>query len=327
MSTVVQRTPRSGRQSLFFQDLASPVSARRGKFSSPGQAAGASSLWRESISVSDLPPPPIYTLEDRSDISPESGIPDYQISPETKSDPRSPIQTVNREFSSPAKSKSEASTSYASKVVQQNQQSSPGLSWWSHTSAKSGGGQDEMGRGSPVEGVVQSGGLDTVPPSREVAGAEVQRNSLPAGNYNGEEWITVYGFSPEDTNLVIREFEKCGRILKHVPGPRDSNWIHILYQNRSDAQKALTKNGMQINGALIVGVKSLDPLQRQALNERLANQGFMPLPPPSARTTEGNKFGSPSYLQNGNTSARQTGAIASPAKSVVSKIMDLMFGV
>ncbi|KAI9107872.1 hypothetical protein K1719_021208 [Acacia pycnantha] len=326
MSTVVQRTPRSGRQSLFFQDLASPVSARRGKFSSSGQAAGASSLWRESISVSDLPPPPIYTLEDRSDISPESGIPDYQISPETKSDPRSPIQTVNREFSSPTKSKSEASTSYASKGVQQNQQSSPGLSWWSHTSAKSGGGQDETGRGSPVVGVIQSGALDTVPPLREVARTEVHRNSLPAGNHNGEEWITVYGFSPGDTNLVIREFEKCGRILKHVPGPRDSNWIHILYQNRSDAQKALTKNGMQINGALIVGVKSLDPLQRQALNERLANQGFMPLPPPSARTTEGNTFGSP-YLQNGNTSARQTGAIASPAKSVVSKIMDLMFGV
>ena len=37
-------------------------------------------------------------------------------------------------------------------------------------------------------------------------------------------------------------------------------------QNRSDAQKALNKNGMQLNGVLIVGVKSLDPIQRQALN-------------------------------------------------------------
>ncbi|XP_028778955.1 nuclear pore complex protein NUP35-like [Neltuma alba] len=327
MSTVVQRTPRSGRQSLFFQDLASPVSARRGKFSSPGQAAAASSLWRESTSVSDLPPPPIYTLEDRSDISPESGIPDYQISPETKSDPRSPIQTVNREFSTPAKSKSEASTSYALKGVQQNQQSSPGLSWWSPTSAKSGGEQDEKGRSSPVEGVVQSGALVTVPPPREVARTDVQRNSLPAGNHNEGEWITVYGFSPGDTNLVLREFEKCGRILRHVPGPRDSNWMHILYQNQSDAQRALNKNGMQINGALIVGVKPLDPLQRQALNERLANQEFMPLPPLSARATEGNTFRSPPYIQNGSTSTRQAGAIASPAKSVVSKIMDLMFGV
>ena len=37
-------------------------------------------------------------------------------------------------------------------------------------------------------------------------------------------------FLPVDTNLVLREFEKCGIILKHVPGPRDANWMNILYQ-------------------------------------------------------------------------------------------------
>ncbi|KAF2323461.1 hypothetical protein GH714_035574 [Hevea brasiliensis] len=76
----------------------------------------------------------------------------------------------------------------------------------------------------------------------------MQRNCLPAGNLDEEEWVTVYGFSPGDTNLVLREFERCGLILKHVPGPRDANWMHILYQSRSDAQKALSKNGMQVNG-------------------------------------------------------------------------------
>lgn len=102
-------------------------------------------------------------------------------------------------------------------------------------------------------------------------------------------------------------------------------------QNRSDAQKALNKNGMQINGVLIVGVKPLDPMQRLALNERLNNQGFMPLPLPSARNSEVSTLKAPSrpyYLQNGSSSARQTGGtIASPTKSLVSKIMDLMFGV
>lgn len=29
---------------------------------------------------------------------------------------------------------------------------------------------------------------------------------------------------------MLREFEKCGVILKHVPGPREANWMHILYQ-------------------------------------------------------------------------------------------------
>ncbi|BAT91634.1 hypothetical protein LR48_Vigan05g209100 [Vigna angularis] len=331
MSATVQRTPRSGRQSLFFQDLASPVSTRRGKVSSPGQAAAVSALWRENFGSSDLPPPPVFTLEDRSDFSPESGILDYQVSPEIKSDTRTPIQTSNREFSTPGKNKSEASTSYALRGVQQNQQTSPGMSWWSPATAKSGGEQDEKGKSSPVEGVVQPGALITLPPPLEVARPEVQRNSLPAGNLNEEEWVTVYGFSPGDTNMVLREFEKCGEILKHVPGPRDANWMHILYQNRSDAHKALNKNGMQINGVLIVGVKLLDPMQRQALNERLNNQGFMPLPLPSVRNSEVSTLKAPArsyYAQNGNSTARQTGGtIASPTKSLVSKIMDLMFGV
>ena len=88
---------------------------------------------------------------------------------------------------------------------------------------------------------------------------------------------------------------------------------------------------MQINGAIIVGVKAVDPMQRQALDERLNNQGFMPLLPPSSRTSESNTSRTPSrpyYLQNGNAIARQTGgAIASPTKSLATKIMDLMFGV
>ncbi|XWS18959.1 hypothetical protein CRYUN_Cryun32bG0089700 [Craigia yunnanensis] len=328
MSTAVHRTPKSGRQSLFFQDLASPVSARRGKFSSPCQAAAISALWRENFGGSDLPPPPMYTLEDRSDFSPESGILDYPMSPEIKSDPRTPVQSSGRDFSTPAKSKSGASTSFSVLNGQQSQQSPTSLSWWSPTKA-SGGEQDDKGKGSPVEGVVQPGALIILPPPREVARPEIQRNSIPAGNLDEEEWVTVYGFSPADTNLVLREFEKCGVILKHVPGPRDANWMHILYLDRSDAQRALSKNGMQINGVLIVGVKPVDPMQREALNERLNNQGFMTLPPPSSKSPELSNFrpSRPYHLQNGNTNARQSGvAIANPTKSLGTKVMEFMFG-
>ncbi|CAN6573354.1 unnamed protein product [Malus baccata var. baccata] len=330
MSTTVHRTPKSGRQSLFFQDLASPVSSRRGKFSTPGQAAAVSALWRESGGGSDLPPPPLYTLEDRSDFSPESGIPDYPVSPEIKSDPRTPVHSFGRDSSTPVKGKSEASTSYALSNGHHAQQGSASMSWWSPS--KSGGEQEEKGKSSPVEGVVQPLALITLPPPREVARPEMQRNTLPTANLNEEEWVTVYGFSPADTNLVLREFEKCGVILKHVPGPRDANWMHILYQSYSDAQKALSKNGTQINGALIIGVKPLDPMQRHALNERVANQGFMTFPPqPSMKHAELNASRAPSrpyYLLNSNTSAQKSGgAIASPTKSLVSKVMDLMFGV
>lgn len=265
----MQRSSKSGRPSLFFNDLATPVSSRRGKFSTSGQAAAVSALWRENFVSSDLPPPPVFTLEDRSDFSPESGVLDYPVSPEAKSDPRTPIQSSGKEFSTPLKNKSEASTSNALTA-----------SWWSPV--KSTSDQEDKGKGSPVDGVVQPGALITLPPPREVASPEMQRSSLPVGNLNEEEWVTVYGFSPGDTNLVLREFEKCGVILKHVPGPRNANWMHILYQNRADAQKALSKNGMQINEVLMVGVKPVDPMQRQALDERANKPGFMTLPPPSS---------------------------------------------
>ena len=103
------------------------------------------------------------------------------------------------------------------------------------------------------------------------------------------------------------------------------------FQNRADARKALSKNGSQINGVLIVGVKLVDPGQRQALDERANNQGFMPLPPASSSGLNSEQFrlntAHPDYLQNGTSTTKQSGAIASPAKSVVSRVMDLMFGV
>ncbi|CDY30157.1 BnaC05g37050D [Brassica napus] len=330
------RTPKTGRQSLLFQDLASPVSARRGKFSTPGQAAAVSALWRENLGGSDLPPPPMYTLDDRSDFSPESGIADYSASPDVKSETRTPFQSSGKNFVTPGKGKLEASPSFSLlSGQQQSQQVSGSPSWWSQS--KGGGSsaeQEDKGKGSPVEGVVQPGALVTLPPPREVARPEVQRQVIPTGNVQEEEWVTVYGFSPSDTNLVLREFEKCGMIVKHVPGPRNANWMHILYQNRSDAQKALSKTGMMINGVVIVGVKPVDPIQRQALNERLNNQGFMPLPPPSS--TRDSEFNTargasshPNYLQNGSAFSPQPtgGAMAVPSKSMVSKFVDLMFGV
>lgn len=349
MSSSIHRTPKSsGRQSLFFNDLATPVTNRRsasGKFTTPGQAAAVSALWRENFANSDLPPPPMFTLEDRSDFSPESGIQDYPVgSPEHNSNPRTTARTPSNKFfpSSPNKSpqpNSNPSTSsyalFGNQPSQASQSPAGSSSWWSAGGRSEGGGDDKgkgSGPGSPVDGVVhrQPEPLLTLPPPREVARPEVQRNSVPVGTIDEEEWVTIYGFSPADTNLVLREFEKCGAILKHVPGPRDSNWMHILYQSRFDAQRALSKNGMQLNGALIIGVKPVDPMQRQSLSDRLHNQGFMPIPPPtSTRKSDSVAFNASarSYHQNGTANTSQsTGTMASPAKSVVSKIVDLMFG-
>lgn len=181
--------------------------------------------------------------------------------------------------------------------------------------------------------------LITLPPPREVARPEMPRDSAPAaGRVDEEEWVTVFGFSPGDTNLVLREFEKCGIVLRHVPGPRDANWMHILYQSRHDAQKALVKHGQQLNSVLIIGVKPVDARQQQYLNESMNEnyQGSATVPflsppvAPSGFATRNALAPLPSNsMPNGscNESSRgASGAIASPSKSILSKVMDLMFG-
>ncbi|KAG7547610.1 hypothetical protein ISN44_As12g028320 [Arabidopsis suecica] len=60
--------------------------------------------------------------------------------------------------------------------------------------------QDDKGKGSPVEGVVQPGALVTLPPPREVA---TKRQIIPSGNLDEEEWVTVYGFSPGDNHQYL----------------------------------------------------------------------------------------------------------------------------
>ncbi|XP_019704081.2 nuclear pore complex protein NUP35 [Elaeis guineensis] len=347
-SSPLPRSSKPGRLSPFFRDLATPVSAhhRGGRFATPGQAAAVSALWRENFSSSDPPPPPVFTLDDRADFSPEPALaeipPPSPASPSgTRSGTPPPFSrggsgsfSRSPSLSSPSALKIRAEVN-GSEGKQAAPQSPESLSWIH---------RGEKDRGSPVDGVVEPGALLMLPPPREVARPEAQKSSsAPNGGLNEEAWVTVFGFAPGDTNLVLREFEKCGPILKHVPGPRDANWMHILYQNQYDAQKALAKNGTQINSVLIIGVKPVDPMQRQFLTEKhntISHGGFMvSLPSKSSYTARSSAAPSslgalpcPYHPQtSGNTisdSGRHSaGTIACPAKSVASKVLDLMFGI
>ena len=185
MSGTSERSTKSGRQTLFYRDLASPISSHRGKFSSPRQAAAVSALWRENFKESDLPPPPAFTLDDRSEISPERGLPDWPVSPEVKPDaekstfPGSPFLLRSRTEVSPPS-------------IEKQQQVSASSTWWSPS--KGLGEQESKEKGSLVNGVVLPGALITLPPPREVARPELQRNTPPLAGVDEEEWVTVYGY-------------------------------------------------------------------------------------------------------------------------------------
>ncbi|CAL5095869.1 unnamed protein product [Urochloa decumbens] len=320
-SPAASRRGRSERLSPFFRDLASPIPSHRGvsRFASAASASAGPSAT--------LPPPPIFTLDDRyasADFSPDPTASD--LLPVASSP--SPRGAASR---------------------------SP--SWDRGTVSLS-------APGSPMDGVVE-------PPRKEVLAlpppaspgtpppattAEAQSPVTPvqapvstepvanggSGEAEREEWVTVFGFSIGDTNIVLREFEKCGVILRHHSGPRDGNWIHLLYQRSYDARKALQKNGIQLSSGLIVGVKPIDPVHRQQLDQRLAGSsqgGFMvSLPSKSLAlksTGASNQLGAlprPYDLKantnvNRDAGRRATGSVAAPSRSIVSNVMDLIFGI
>lgn len=115
--------------------------------------------------------------------------------------------------------------------------------------------------------------------------------------------------------------------------------IFSYVQSRHDAQKALAKHGQQLNSVLIIGVKPVDPWQLQYLNENTnenyqgsARATFTSQPvAPSGFATRNALAPLPSNtLTNGScndsSNLGASGAVASPTKSVLSKVMDLMFG-
>ncbi|KAG7542333.1 High mobility group box domain superfamily [Arabidopsis thaliana x Arabidopsis arenosa] len=110
--------------------------------------------------------------------------------------------------------------------------------------------QDDKGKGSPVEGVVQPGALVTLPPPREVARPEVQRQIIPSGNLDEEEWVTVYGFSPGDNHQYLnfvqeteQDNKKKNKKEKDPLKPKHPIYAFLVYANEkwknlSDKKKA-----------------------------------------------------------------------------------------
>ncbi|KAJ3670974.1 hypothetical protein LUZ60_008400 [Juncus effusus] len=291
------------RVSPFFRDLASPIcsssSASRHHLRPPSTAAGAP--------PTAPPPPPLFSLDD---ISPDRDL----ASPSSWTPPVGPSFSRSTSLASPA--------------------AAPASSFRARLEEASGSGELERrkakGKGLAVEEeerVVESGALILHPTVDNESKHHIKRNESANGGMNEEEWVTVFGFYPSDTNTVLREFEKCGVILRHITGPRDANWIHILYQNRYDARRALERDGKQINSSVIIGVKLVDQMEKKILNEKIntnnnntqrKQNGFMVSNNPPAVRGKSNTVTVSGPHRSGN--------VAVPAKSIMSKALDLVFG-
>lgn len=118
-------------------------------------------------------------------------------------------------------------------------------------------------RGTP--GVGRPAASPAVPPPLQATTNFGYQQPSQQQDYD-DVWVTVYGFSQQDAPLVLQEFHRCGDIINWGNyGQPQANYMHIQFQNKYAAQRALARNGELLTSNLIIGVKALDPRHRRAI--------------------------------------------------------------
>ena len=67
-------------------------------------------------------------------------------------------------------------------------------------------------------------------------------------------WVTVYGFPTMAASYILSQFSCLGSILQHNISPT-GNWMHIQYQTKLQARKALSKNGKIFSNTIKIAVE------------------------------------------------------------------------
>ncbi|XP_022234180.1 nucleoporin Nup35 [Drosophila obscura] len=167
---------------------------------------------------------------------------------------------------------------------------------------------------SPLGGGGQCGGVDGVSSPR-----------------SGDFWVTIFGYVPGSSSMVLQHFTLCGTIVEVSHAPKNGNWMHVRFSSRIESDKALNFNQKVIGGNVMVGVTSCTEksiVDKENCNASLStsslNAGEQMQSPKSPRIRP---FVQQSYKLAQND-AKVVPAKDVPTKSsgLVDKAMDLLFG-
>ncbi|NXP09988.1 NUP35 protein, partial [Thinocorus orbignyianus] len=81
-----------------------------------------------------------------------------------------------------------------------------------------------------------------------------QGDSLTSEDQLDGTWVTVFGFPQASASYILLQFAQYGNILKHEMS-NTGNWMHIRYQSKLQARKALSKDGKIFGESIMIGVK------------------------------------------------------------------------
>ncbi|EIN06016.1 hypothetical protein PUNSTDRAFT_54314 [Punctularia strigosozonata HHB-11173 SS5] len=179
-------------------------------------------------------------------------------------------------------------------------------------------------------------------------------------------YVIVFGYPPDKYSTTVSYFSSLGACTAPDPSTEISNCFRIGYPGAAEAMRAVRKSGEVLGGSWMVGVKWADPAQAETLLGQSVRSGVTwspppptgapdemavdsPLPPssPSSRAlvTQTLTVGTPvrlapsaaAFKKPGTPAANTPGAIggpataaaqanASPNKSMLGQVSDLIFG-
>lgn len=92
----------------------------------------------------------------------------------------------------------------------------------------------------------------TLPSPTQIDPFYTQGRAISTEYVLDECWVTVFGFPPAATSFILQQFSQYGNIVRSVTSK--GNWMHIQFQSKLQAKKALSKNGKIYGSNIMVGV-------------------------------------------------------------------------
>jgi len=148
-------------------------------------------------------------------------------------------------------------------------------------------------------------------------------------------WVTVYGFHQTDVPLVLKEFSKCGEIVDfgHFTDGPYVNWIHVCFDTKYAAQRALLRSGHQLSPTCMVGVKEMDAGKKERILQSTATTGGHGADDDDTTTTaRASSYRPASFLEAQKKAERKVVAAEQPvvpleATSMWEKVCEFVLGI
>ncbi|XP_062390186.1 nucleoporin NUP35 [Sardina pilchardus] len=163
-----------------------------------------------------------------------------------------------------------------------------------------------------------------------------QGDALSSEDQLDDTWVTVFGFPPASASYILLQFAQYGNVLKHVMS-NTGNWMHIQYQSKLQARKALSKDGRIFGEAIMIGVKPcIDKNVMEGSAGRGSSSGSVFNTPAKANGTPSHPVSTPRSAMRPLSAAYKASSSdyqvvadrQTPRKddTFVSKAMEYMFG-